>query len=57
MEREGGLVREDPLLLRPEPDRHHVLVFARREVNDSVNPPARADNPAVPEVLGESCAE
>ena len=47
VEHEGGLVREDPLLLRPEPEGCKVLVLTGREVDDAVDATPNADNPPV----------
>ena len=47
VEHEGGLVREDPLLLRPEPEGRKVLVLASGKMYDSVDAAPNAGHPPV----------
>ena len=44
VEGERGLVREDALLLRLEPDRREVFVLARRKVNQAIHAAANSEH-------------
>jgi hypothetical protein len=50
VEHEGGLVREDPVLLRPEPERGKVFMLAGGEVNDAIHAATRSRDPPVLQV-------
>ena len=53
MERERSLVRDDSLLLRPEPGGDQFLVLARGEVHEPVDAPVDAQGLSAADVVHE----
>ena len=53
MQGQGGLVREDPGAVGPQPEGHQVLVLTGREVLEAINAAAHASEAAVMEILGD----
>ena len=56
VEEERGLVAEDALTLRPKPEDHEVLLVARREVGQPVEPASGPGDPALAQMVLEELA-
>jgi len=50
---QGCMVRDDARPLRPEPDRDEIFVFTRRVVDQPIDAPANAGDPALVNVVRE----
>src|SRR5687768_5334915 len=50
-QREGGLVRENPGLLRPEPDDRQIFMVSWRKLGQSVDPALRASDATAVQVV------
>jgi len=56
VEEERGLMAEDALALGPQPEDHQILLVARWEVGQPVDPPSGAGEPALSQMVLEELA-